>query len=540
MVAARATDGSLETGRRAAPTASGETDRAAADGKESAPDLSEVLGYGVVLEPGRILSGKYRLEAEIGRGGMGSVWRATRLDLGTRVAVKVMHGQPSDNPVGFDRFGREAKAAASLNSPHVVRIIDFGLDAATHTPFITMELLEGESLAQRIDSALRLAPAVVARVITQVARALSEAHAAGIVHRDLKPANIFLVRNADEELVKLLDFGVAKAAGGVATATGHVLGTPYYMSPEQVNSLKDIDHRADLWSLAVIASECVTGRKPFMAETLSELAMKISLGRAEVPSSVAPVPTGFDAWFARGTSVDPAGRFQTATQLALELQTVLKGERVEASAPARLAFAATQRLESTAQPPPDAPPATPAPERARAAGLSTTARGSALSTTPSAAARRWPWPFAAATLLAIVGGLGVLLSSARHPAPPLVEAHAALGVGSEPPTAVASTPADAVPAANAANSANSENAANAAATALPATHAASANAVSRGSLAASTPAAAGPSAETPAARGAHAATRTRTPSLHPPRPSKAPKAPRSAQPLDHLDAYDTP
>jgi len=405
-----------------------------------------VLGSLVVLEAGNILSGKYRLETEIGRGGMGSVWRATRLDLGASVAVKVMHGHAADNPVGVERFAREAKAAAGLRSPHVVRIIDFGIDEATHTPFIAMEMLEGESLAQRLESVERLSPRQLSRVITGVARALSEAHAAGIVHRDLKPANIFLVENHDDELVKLLDFGVAKALGGVATATGHVLGTPYYMSPEQVNSLKDIDHRADLWSLGVIASECLTGRKPFNAETLSELAMKISLGRAEVPSSVAAVPEGFDAWFARAINVDPAARFQSASELALGLAELTARDGVEPKVSPRLAFASTQQLDSMADVP-RAPaaqtPAGPAPAPARSpealqrAG-STTARGSALSTTPRPRSRRWSLPFGAAAAVLLVIVAGEYLRSGRPAETSVEQTRSALGPGTALPSPEAS------------------------------------------------------------------------------------------------------
>jgi serine/threonine-protein kinase len=421
----------------------------------------EVLGSGLVLEAGKILSGKYRLEAEIGRGGMGSVWRATRLDLGASVAIKVMHGQAAGNPVGVERFAREAKAAAGLRSPHVVRIIDFGIDEATRTPFMAMEMLEGESLAQRLESVGRLTPRHLARVITEVARALSEAHAAGIVHRDLKPANIFLVENHDDELVKLLDFGVAKALGGVATATGHVLGTPYYMSPEQVNSLKDIDHRADLWSLGVIASECLTGRKPFSADTLSELAMKISLGRAEVPSSVAAVPAGFDAWFARAINVDPAARFQSATELAQELSELTLRDGVEAKPQSpRLAFASTQPLESMAgapsAPAAHAPAPARTPEALQRAG-STTARGSALSTNTRPRARRWSLPFgaAAAVLVVIVAG-EYLRSSSRTPAATVEQTRAALETTAALPSpeatgaaapAAAAAPAEAAPAA---------------------------------------------------------------------------------------------
>jgi serine/threonine-protein kinase len=288
--------------------------------------MGAVLAW-VVLVPGTLLRDKYRLDREIGRGGMGSVWRATRIDLGTDLAVKVLHASASSKAAALGRFEREAKAAASLSSPHVVRIIDFGIDEAKALAFLAMELLVGESLGECLKRSGRLAPAQVAGVITQVARALNQAHGLGIVHRDLKPANVFLVQNEDEHLVKLLDFGIAKANGGVdeglLTETGNVLGTPHYMSPEQLSSSKGVDHRADLWSLAVIACECMTGQRPFRADSLGELAMRISLGRCEPPSSVAPVPVGFDEWFARATQIDPAQRFQTASALAAALTALV-------------------------------------------------------------------------------------------------------------------------------------------------------------------------------------------------------------------------
>src|SRR5262245_28216691 len=144
-----------------------------------------------MLASGTVLNGKYRVESLLGSGGMGSVWRATRLDLGTAVALKVMHMESSRTPEGVARFNREARAAASLSSPHVVRIIDFGVDAATELPFIVMELLLGETLDQRLKRCQKLPVAAVSAAITQVARALGQAHGAGLVHRDLKPANIF-------------------------------------------------------------------------------------------------------------------------------------------------------------------------------------------------------------------------------------------------------------------------------------------------------------------------------------------------------------
>jgi len=496
-----------------------------------------------VLEPGRILGGKYRLEAEIGQGGMGSVWRSTRLDLGAKVAIKVMHGQTAQNPIGLERFAREAKAAASLGSPHVVRIIDFGLDTETHTPFIAMELLEGESLAQRLDTGVRLTPSAASRVITQVARALSEAHAAGIIHRDLKPANIFLVRNDDDELVKLLDFGVAKATGGVATATGNVMGTPYYMSPEQIHSAKGIDHRSDLWSLGVIASECLTGRKPFTAETLPELAMKIALGRAELPSSVAAVPAGFDAWFARAISVDPAARFQTAAELALALQTLTKGDQVGvASGSASLALASTQELASTGGAPSE-PAASPlvaggAAEQARGAALSTTALGSALSASLPHRARSWSLPFGTAAVVVTIIGVGAFVKSGQERTAPVVESRAALGAGV--PAAAPSggaQPSSAGPPASSVAPPSTGGEAPAASPPSPSPPAASP--VAPAAVPAPQSLGSAPSAPTSAARSRSARTAPAR-AANPAKAPKPPKPPQSPQSLDRLDAYDMP
>src|SRR6185503_11783841 len=146
----------------------------------------------------------------------------------------------------------------------------------------------------------------------QIARALSRAHEAGIVHRDLKPDNVFLVRNEDEEIAKVLDFGIAKSAANrldkdAGTRTGAVMGTPYYMSPEQISGSKAVDSRADLWALGVIACECLTGRRPFEADSVGGLALKICTEPLPRPSALAPTPAGFDAWFERAASRDPAG-----------------------------------------------------------------------------------------------------------------------------------------------------------------------------------------------------------------------------------------
>lgn len=290
---------------------------------------------------GMLLAGKYRVEALIGRGGMGTVWRAQHLGLNAPIAVKLLdladfHGSPG----ALNRFHLEAHAAASIRSPHVVQIFDHGIDEATGAPFIAMELLEGESLAQRLSRAGRIAPAEVAHVFTHVARALSRAHEAQIVHRDLKPDNVFLVRNEDEEIAKVLDFGIAKAHAqdlnvDSATRTGAVMGTAHYMSPEQISGSKTVDFRTDIWALGVMACECLTGVRPFDAETIGGLALKICVGPIPNPSSFAAVPAGFDDWFARITQREPAQRFASAREAADALRSLcLADPRLQrASAP---------------------------------------------------------------------------------------------------------------------------------------------------------------------------------------------------------------
>jgi eukaryotic-like serine/threonine-protein kinase len=258
---------------------------------------------------------------QIDSGGMGSVWLAEAVHLRSLVAVKVMDRAVAATPEAAQRFLHEARTAASLRSPHVVQILDYGVHEST--PFIVMELLEGESLAERLQRVKRLRAPVVAQITTQIARALARAHEAGLIHRDLKPDNILLTRNDEEELVKVLDFGIAKWLGAhqsSGTLAGQMLGTPAYMSPEHFANSASIDHRADLWGLGVIAYECMTGERPFQGETLVGLALSVCNGRYTPPSRLANVPDGFDAWFARAVAQDPKHRFPSARMMAEELR----------------------------------------------------------------------------------------------------------------------------------------------------------------------------------------------------------------------------
>lgn len=279
---------------------------------------------------GRILADKYRLERRLGGGGFGSIWRAEHTVLHAPVAVKLIDVEIARHDGVVDRFLREAQATAALRSPNVVQILDYGVD--DDQPFIVMELLEGENLAERLRRVGRLAPADVIRVVAQVARAVGRAHELGIVHRDLKPENVFLVSNADEEIAKVLDFGVAKIAAErqdgekTRTRTGSLLGTPYYMSPEQAQGNKQVDFRSDLWALGVMTFEMFTGCRPFDSDGLGDLVLSICIREIPVPSRVGAVPEGFDEWFEKAVNRDPEQRFQSARELASALIQVVEGQ----------------------------------------------------------------------------------------------------------------------------------------------------------------------------------------------------------------------
>jgi len=260
---------------------------------------------------------------------MGSVWEGVHETLGTRVAVKFIDSEHASSLEARTRFANEARAAASLRSKHVVEVYDHGL-SEDGRPFIVMEYLEGEPLDRRLDRLGRLPAKEVAVLLQQVSRALTKAHAAGIIHRDLKPENIILVRDEEDgtDIAKVVDFGIAKFTDAAlrpssATRTGSVLGTPYYMSPEQARGLRSVDHRADLWSLGVIAFRSVVGVLPFEGEAIGDLLVKLCTAEIPVPSRMAPdVPPGFDAFITKALSRDVSQRFASAQEFAASLSAV--------------------------------------------------------------------------------------------------------------------------------------------------------------------------------------------------------------------------
>ncbi len=271
----------------------------------------------MTIEPGTMVTPKVRLTRQLGKGAMGSVWVAEHLSLKSQVAVKFVQCEKDANKVA--RFEREATAAAQLTSPHVVRTFDYG-QMDDGTPYIVMELLHGATLSHwlRENGVLSLDQAVT--VIRQVGRVLSEAHALGIIHRDIKPANLLIQRSDDELFVKVLDFGAAKHLrvddfAGV-TATGEIVGTLHYLSPEQFADSKDVGHQCDLWGLTVVLYHCLTGELPFHGNLLTELAIQVSQGNFTPPSTHRPeLPQALDNWFGRALCPDLEERFSSPAEM---------------------------------------------------------------------------------------------------------------------------------------------------------------------------------------------------------------------------------
>ncbi|MEZ4447131.1 MAG: protein kinase [Polyangiaceae bacterium] len=283
-------------------------------GEDLGPDEHDGRRRGMVLTQNLIL------ERPLGKGGMGSLWVARHLALDSEVAVKFIADRLADRgDSSTKRFEREARLAAKMKSPHAVKVFDHGR-TDDGVPYIAMELLDGESLAERLKVRL-LTPGEAARVVQQVAEVLREAHLIGIVHRDIKPHNIFLTATSYEIFVKVLDFGVARHvevdAASAVTETGALVGTPYYMSPEQLLRAEEPGVTSDLWALAVLAYQAITGRLPFEGDTVAALGAAISKGAfTPVTKHRASLPPALDDWFARALASDASERFADVRSLA--------------------------------------------------------------------------------------------------------------------------------------------------------------------------------------------------------------------------------
>jgi len=295
-------------------------DAQAARGANVPPVSLSVAATDEELTPGAQITPHLQLVTQLGRGGMGTVWIAQHVTLRSRVVVKFMSAAVAENPELRARFSIEAAAASQVKSPHVVQLFDYGL-TERGTPYIVMELLEGIDLGRHLDRRGRMSLAETAVIVCHVARALLRAHDRGIIHRDIKPENIFLCDVGDDEIfAKVFDFGIAKhhdpQVVSNLTRTGFMVGTPYYMAPEQMLNGVAADHRADLWALAVVAYEAMTGERPFEGECVATIALALTQGH-EPPSAIIPcVPPEVDRWFARAFAPNAEDRFADAKEMA--------------------------------------------------------------------------------------------------------------------------------------------------------------------------------------------------------------------------------
>jgi serine/threonine-protein kinase len=374
----------------------------------SAPDLAAPYAQ-------QLLERGYRAERTLGEGGMGTVVAARELHSDQLVAIKLVRADRASDPVAIARFLREARNMQRLLGPHVARVLNTGR-LASGLPYFVMEHLDGMTMATRLREQGRLPVATAVDYLIQVCEAVAEAHRAGIVHRDLKPSNLFLVRASDgSEMVKVIDFGVSKWASGLAgdadggdarlTTTATAVGSPAYMSPEQLRAGSTVDARADIWALGVILYELMTGTHPFAAPSIADLHVRILRDPAPPLSSGAPdAPDALDAIYRHCVAKDPAARMPTIADLALAL--------------APFGSAAARRQASAILAP--------------AIDAATTVDHEARPALPRRAKRPWRL-FAGAAVAALCAGLAVVVSAT------VFRAGGARVVGAPAPTTAANT-----------------------------------------------------------------------------------------------------
>lgn len=293
------------------------------------------------IPEGTVIAGRYRVRERLGEGGMGSVYVAEHVHTGQELALKVLNPKMVENTVALERFRRESRAPARIQSDHVVKVTDADVAAELKgAPFLVMELLRGQSFDQLLSEG-PLQPKEALTYLAQMARALDKAHLLGIVHRDIKPENLFLTQREDgTPCVKLLDFGIAKLtdaapdSGEVSkTATGAIFGTPLYMAPEQILGKTDkITGRTDIWALGIMAHRMLVGNEPWTAQTLPHLVAQIAYEPLPVPSDTGSIHgIEFDEWFRHCCAKEPEDRFQTASDAISALAQALSLEPISLS-----------------------------------------------------------------------------------------------------------------------------------------------------------------------------------------------------------------
>jgi serine/threonine-protein kinase len=313
------------------------------------------------VEIGQVVADTYRVDSLIGQGGMGVVVSAHHVHLEQRVAIKFLLSDIADHGEAAERFRREARAAAQIQSDHVVRVLDVGSLEGT-VPYMVMEYLKGEDLGQVLANGRPLPIRDAVRYVLEACEAVGQAHAAGIIHRDLKPANLFLAERPDGSLrVKVLDFGISRSASDASgdnlrlTSTSTLIGSPLYMSPEQMRYPRDVDAGTDIWSLGAILYELLLARPPFEAETLPQLCELVLTEKPPRPSELRPeIPAELEAAVLRCLERERGDRWPNVAALAEALSPFLARRTLEPGT-----FAAQRELNSTIVMAPPVDPATP-------------------------------------------------------------------------------------------------------------------------------------------------------------------------------------
>jgi serine/threonine-protein kinase len=389
------------------------------------------------VSEGDVLAGKYRIDKVLGTGGMGVVVAAHHIQLDEKVAIKFLLPQALASPETVARFAREARAAVKIKSEHVARVSDVGT-LESGAPYMVMEYLHGGDLSDWLKQHGALPIEQAIEFVLQACEAIAEAHAIGIVHRDLKPSNLFVTRRADGSMtVKVLDFGISKTTGRdmQMTATSSIMGSPLYMSPEQMQSSKDVDARSDIWSIGIVLYELLTGDSPFQADTMPQLVLGIMSSPPPPLRNKRPeAPAGLEQVILKCLDKDRGRRFQTVGELALALMDFApKRSKISVERITGVMRAAGLSSASLAMPPSsesDAPAAT-----GTNASWGTTANG-----IPTGGSKKMIFIGLGLAAVAIVGVVVVVQKGFGGSNEPASTASSTVAAAAEPPPSAASSP----------------------------------------------------------------------------------------------------